>query len=98
MSSRDGDLDDFFSHENQGSPPSLSDCGRIRSGSKCDLIQCMDKLVGTEESPNPSVVVFEVHSAFRCSIHNSVKLSWNTARRSFCLTSNGQLKTYRGWI
>ena len=34
--SKDGDLDDFFSHENQGSPPSLSDCGRIRS-----------KLVGT---------------------------------------------------
>ena len=45
--SKDDDLDDFFSHENQGSPPSLSDCARIRSGSKCDLIQCMDKLVGT---------------------------------------------------
>ena len=60
--SRDGDLDDFFSHENQGSPPSLSDCGRIRSGSKCDLIQCIDKLVGTEESHNTSVVVFD--SAF----------------------------------
>ena len=34
--SKDGDLDDFFSHENQGSPPLLSDCGRVRS-----------KLVGT---------------------------------------------------
>ena len=45
--SRDGDLNDFLSHENQGSPPSLSDCMRIRSGSKCDLIQCLDKLVGT---------------------------------------------------
>ena len=45
--SRDGDLDDFFTHENHGSPHSLSDCGRIRSGRKCDLIQCMDKLVGT---------------------------------------------------
>ena len=38
--SQDGDLDDFLSLENQGSPPSLSDCGRIRSGSECDLIQC----------------------------------------------------------
>lgn len=38
--SPDGDLDDFLSLENQGSPPSLSDCGRIRSGSECDLIQC----------------------------------------------------------
>ena len=60
--SRDGGLDDFFSHENQGSAPSLSDCGKIRSASKCDLIQCMDKLVNTEESHNPSVVVFD--SAF----------------------------------
>ena len=29
MSSRDGDLDDFLSHENQGSPLSLSDCGEL---------------------------------------------------------------------
>ena len=57
--SQDGDLDDFFCHENQWSRPSLLDCGRIRSGSKCDLIQCMDKLVGTKESPNPSVVVLD---------------------------------------
>ena len=27
--SRDGVLDDFLSHENQGSPPSLSDCGEL---------------------------------------------------------------------
>ena len=57
--SQDGDLDDFFCHENQWSRPSLLDCGRIRSGSKCDLIQCMDKLVGTKESPNASVVVLD---------------------------------------
>ena len=57
--SRDGDLDDFFSDENQGSPRSLSDCERIRSGSKCDLLQCKDKLVGTEEFHKSSVVVFD---------------------------------------
>ncbi|CAH3124044.1 unnamed protein product [Porites lobata] len=39
------------------SPPSLSDCGRIRSGSKCDLIQCIDKLVGTEESHNHATIL-----------------------------------------
>ena len=27
--SRDGDLDDFLSHENQGSPLSLSDCEEL---------------------------------------------------------------------
>ena len=53
--SRDGNIDEFFSHENQGAPPSLSDCGRIRSGTKCDLINCMEKQVGKAESPNPSV-------------------------------------------
>ena len=57
--SRDGDSDEFFSHENQGSPPSLSDCGRIRSGTKCNLINCMEKQVGTAESPNPSVVILD---------------------------------------
>ena len=50
-------LDEFFSHENQGSPPSLSDCGRITSGTKCDLIHCMDKLGCSVESPKPTVLI-----------------------------------------
>ena len=57
--SRDGDLDEFFSHENQGSPPSLPDCGRIRSGTKCDLIHCMDKLGCSVESPKPTVLILD---------------------------------------
>ena len=57
--SRDGDLDEFFLHENQGSPPSLSDCGRIRSGTKCDLIHCMDKLGCSVESPKPTVLILD---------------------------------------
>ena len=39
-----------------------------------------------------------MHSAFRCSSHNSVKTPWNTERRSLCRTSNNQLKMYRSWI
>ena len=54
--SRDGDLDEFFSHEN---PPSLSDCGRIRPGTKFDLIHCMDKLVCSVESPKPTVLILD---------------------------------------
>ena len=49
----------LFSHENQGSPPSLSDCGRIRSGTKCDLIHCMDKLGCSVESPKPTVLILD---------------------------------------
>ena len=35
---RDGDLDTFFQHENQTTPPSLSQGGQIRFGSKADLL------------------------------------------------------------
>ena len=63
--SRDGDLDDYFSHENQGSLPSLSDCGRIRSGTKCDLIHCMNKLFSRIPQTDSSHTG-PVQSAFRC--------------------------------
>lgn len=39
---RDGDLDTFFSHENQMYPPSLSDYGRLRMGTKSDLLKCFE--------------------------------------------------------
>ena len=38
---RDGDLDTFFTHENQ-STPSLSLGGKIRLGTKEDLLQCLE--------------------------------------------------------
>ena len=33
----DGDLEGFFGHENQSFPPSLSQYGKLRSGTKSDL-------------------------------------------------------------
>ena len=39
---REGDLDTFFAHENQATPPSLSVGGEIRSTTKSDLLQCLD--------------------------------------------------------
>lgn len=39
---RDGDLDRFFAHENQSTPPSLSVGGKIRSTTKSDLLRCLD--------------------------------------------------------
>ncbi len=38
---RDGDLDTFFKHENQNSPPSLSLGGKLRCGTKADLLHCI---------------------------------------------------------
>ena len=41
---RNGDLDDFFRHENQGFPPALSTFGNLRSGNKSDLLSSIDAL------------------------------------------------------
>jgi len=46
---RDGDLAQFFSHENQSIPPSLSDYGELRLGQKSALLTCID----FDEQPNP---------------------------------------------
>ena len=40
---RDGDLEGFFGHENQSFPPSLSQYGKLRSGTKSDLLSCLEK-------------------------------------------------------
>ena len=40
--SRDGDVDQFFSHENHACPPSLSQRGKLRLGSKADLMPCLE--------------------------------------------------------
>ena len=41
---RDGDLDEFFQHENQPCPPSLSQVGMLRGGTKSDLLSCLQDL------------------------------------------------------
>ena len=37
-------LDTFFSHENQDFPTSLSTYGEIRTGTKSDILQCLEKV------------------------------------------------------
>lgn len=50
--SRDGNLEDFFRHENQPFPPSLSQAGKLREGQKSDLVKCLEKLtVSSREAP-----------------------------------------------
>ena len=46
---RNGDLDDFFRHENQDNPPSLSHFGQLRSGSKADLLKCLEKCAPVDD-------------------------------------------------
>ena len=40
---RESDLIQFFSHENQATPPSLSSLGVLRQCTKSDLLKCFDK-------------------------------------------------------
>lgn len=49
---RDGDLDEFFEHENQACPPSLSHLGKLRHGTKSDLVDCLEDLVASDDSVN----------------------------------------------
>ena len=47
---RDGDLDDFFTHENQACPPALSHMGKMRQGTKSDLVGCLEELVPSQKN------------------------------------------------
>jgi hypothetical protein len=55
---RNGDLDEFFKHENQAFPPALSQMGIIRTGKKSDLLGCLEGLSpSTENVSHPTVQV-----------------------------------------
>ena len=57
---RDGNLDDFFQHENRAYPPSLSEGGNLRLGSKSDLLNCMEELSKAKsEAPVVTSVILD---------------------------------------
>ncbi|RUM46947.1 MAG: hypothetical protein DSY80_01375, partial [Desulfocapsa sp.] len=43
--SRDGNLEEFFKHENRDAPPALSQAGKLRIGTKSDIVDCLSKVV-----------------------------------------------------
>ena len=54
----DGNIDEFFEHENQACPPSLSHMGKLRTGTKSDLLGCLEDLVLSQgNSPSTRVQV-----------------------------------------
>ena len=60
---RDGNLEEFFRHENQQCPPALSDGGRLYLGSKSDLLVCLE---GHAEPQSEAPTVTAVHP-IRCT-------------------------------
>ena len=47
-------MEGFFGHENQSFPPSLSQYGKLSSGTKSDLLSCLEKN-GPAQAQRPSV-------------------------------------------
>lgn len=57
---RDGNLEEFFRHENQQCPPALSDGGRLYLGSKSDLLVCLEGHAEPQsEAPTVTAVVLD---------------------------------------
>ena len=57
---RDGNLEGFFCHENQSFPPSLSQYGQLRSGTKSDLLSCLEKICPAQaEMPNVDALLLD---------------------------------------
>ncbi|KAK3734698.1 hypothetical protein QZH41_002108 [Actinostola sp. cb2023] len=58
--SREGDLKEFFKHENQPWPPSLSQYGQLRQGNKAELVRCLTGTSeGSTESPQVDVKIYD---------------------------------------
>ena len=55
--SRAGDLEQFFAHENSPEPPSLSSQGKLRKGTKSDLLPCLESLDNQTQDVAPKVTV-----------------------------------------
>ena len=55
---RNGNLDEYFEHENQAYQPALSLNGKLGSGSKSGLVECLEDLITSQEKTNnPDVQV-----------------------------------------
>lgn len=57
---REGNLEDFFKFENHPWPPSLSQMGQLRGGTKADLVKCLaDASSQTVEQPSVDAIILD---------------------------------------
>ena len=54
---RDGNLNDYFSHKNQPCPLSLSARGKLKLGTKLDIVRCLQDSPEKQDDITPSVHV-----------------------------------------
>ena len=83
---RQGDLPAFFRHENYPFPPSLSQNGSLRTGTKSDLIGCLEQqCASTNIAPRTKVTIVDgavLVNALRPTKHE--KIFGEYAERIFC--------------
>ena len=64
---RKGDLGEYFKHENQACPPALSQNGRLREGSKSDLLEYLESHGGSrKDGPVTEVVILDGAAMVNC--------------------------------
>ena len=56
---RDGNLNDSFSHENQPCPSSLSVRGKLKFGTKSDIVRCLEDAAEEQDDTSVDVVVLD---------------------------------------
>ena len=57
---REGNLDNFFKHENHAYPPALSQLGKLRFGTKSDLTECLEKFcTSSGDAPLADVIILD---------------------------------------
>ena len=67
------DLEDFFQHENQSSPPSISDNGKLKLATKSDLIPCLEDLLPQTNEANSLVPEVDTIDLDGATIVNMLK-------------------------
>ena len=58
------DLHQFFQYENQAYPPALSQMGKLRTGTKSDLVGCLEDLVPVQDNSRTPVVQVQLSTCF----------------------------------
>ena len=90
--SREGCLDEFFSHENQFYPPSLSSGGVLRSTKKSDILECISNATNMSSS-YPEVTAIALDGAAIVHMVNpGSSRTFGDFCELFCRYVHGQLK------
>ena len=104
MQNRQSDLNEFFAHEIQSFPPSLSDVGMLYlPGTKSDLLPCLGQCTKTEPPSTYDCKVLDESVIVHCLSTSSVSTFNMYADKVFIpLTWRGTLNTLKeecvGWI